>query len=99
MSNFKDFDISALQASESGIDAFFRDDPPAVPHLPPRSASKKKGPRQKVASLDQLEGFIRTAADTLVHKSDRDLWSLHKDAQGDFYIERRFDLTGGPVKG
>lgn len=65
-----------------------------------KSASTEKcASRKKVASLEQLSGFVRTASDTLVHKSNQDLWSLQKDANGEFFIERKFDNTGGPVKG
>lgn len=102
-----DFDLGSLESSNGGLDAFLGDNPGVTTPLgvekvasgqrqanPPRATG-----RTKVASLDQLNGFIRTAEDQLIHKSDRDLWSLRKDAQGDFYVERMFDETGAPLKG
>lgn len=62
--------------------------------------AKSASGRTKVGSLAQLNGFIRTAEDTLVHKSSRELWALRQEgADGDFYIERMFDEMGGPLKG
>ena len=97
-----DFDLGSLECSNGGLDAFFGDNPEVVSPLgvettPPRV--KVASGRTKVASLDQLSGFIRTAEDMLIHKSDRDLWSLRKDADGSFYVERMFDETGAPLKG
>jgi hypothetical protein len=100
----KDFDLGSLEATNSGLDAFLGDNPAVVTPLgveakvPPRARKAGLG-RTKVASLDQLSGFVRTAEETLIRKSDRDLWSLRKDAQGDFYVERMFDETGAPLKG
>lgn len=55
--------------------------------------------RTKVASVGQLAPFMRLSADTLIHKSQRDLWTLRKEADGDYYIERLFDDNGSPLKG
>lgn len=55
--------------------------------------------RTKVASIGQLAPFMRLSADTLIHKSQRDLWTLRKEADGNFYIERLFDDNGSPLKG
>lgn len=109
MSNYRDFNIGDVQSSAGGLDAFFEDTPEVVTPYGIRAAKKKEtlsGPtlqaassRKKVASLEQLEGFVRTASDTLVHKSNQDLWSLQKDEGGSFFIERKFDSSGGPVKG
>lgn len=104
-----DFDLGSLEVTNGGLDAFLSENPTVVAPLervasatpaPAPSGMKKAGAgRMRVASLEQLSGFIRTAEDTLVHKSDRDLWSLGKDANGDFYVERMFDDAGAPLKG
>ncbi len=107
MSN--DFDLGSLEVTNGGLDAFLSENPAVVAPLERMAAAKpapvptemkKAAPgRMRVASLEQLNGFIRTAEDTLVHKSDRDLWSLGKDANGDFFVERMFDDAGAPLKG
>jgi hypothetical protein len=87
----RDYDLGQIQSSgASGIDALFEREPQLV-----RPASKK----MRVASLQQLVGFQRVSAETLIHKSDRDLWSLKKEGDGKFYIERLFDDNGSPLKG
>lgn len=96
-----DFDLGSLQTSNGGLDAFLGDNPDVIAPLTtarPIVAARASG-RIRVASLTQLNGFVRTAEDTLVHKSDRDLWALRKDGSGEFYIERMFDETGAPLKG
>lgn len=92
----KDFDLGSLEGSASGLDAFFNDNPAIVS---PSPLVQKEASQTRVASLDQLKGFVRTASDTLIHKSTQDLWTLQKDAKGDFYIQRAFDSAGDPVKG
>lgn len=99
-----DFDLGGLQISNGGLDSFLGENPEVVTPLVASErlgakAPKKASGRTKVAALAQLDGFIRTAEDTLIHKSDRDLWSLRKDGGGDFYIERMFDEAGAPLKG
>jgi len=84
------FDISEMEVTGStGIDALLSREPQMVT---PTS-------RVRVASLQQLAGFHRLSADTLIHKSDRDLWSIRKDADGSLTIERMFDDNGKPIKG
>lgn len=98
----RDFDLSDVQGSSIGLDAFLGENPEVVGSVPIErrvAARAKLAGRVKIATLDQLRGFVRTAEDTLVHTSDRDLWALRKDAGGDFYIERMFDETGAPLKG
>jgi hypothetical protein len=86
-----DFDLGQIQISgASGIDALFEREPQMI------TAARPK--RVRVASLQQLVSFQRVSAETLVHKSNRDLWSLKKDGEK-FYIERLFDDTGKPLKG
>ncbi len=84
------FDLGQMEVSGSpGIDALFAREPQMV-------TAKS---RMRVASLQQLDGFVRLSADTLIHKSDRDLWSIRKDAEGGMMIERMFDDNGTPLKG
>lgn len=86
----KKFDLSKMEVTGStGIDALFAREPQMIT---PRT-------RVRVASLQQLDGFQRLSADTLIHKSDRDLWSIRKDADGALMIERMFDDNGEPLKG
>lgn len=86
----KKFDLSKMEVTGStGIDALFAREPQMI--TPPA--------RVRVASLQQLSGFHRLSADTLIHKSDRDLWSIRKDADGALMIERMFDDNGTPLKG
>lgn len=87
-----DFDLGNMQMSgASGLDALFEREPQMV--TPPKTAAKIR-----VASCAQLKGFTRLSAETLIHKSDRDLWTLK--AEGDkFFIERLFDDNGTPLKG
>jgi len=86
------YDLGQIQSSAaSGIDALFEREPQLVAPLKPK--------RMRVASLNQLVGFQRVSAETLIHKCDRDLWSLKKEGDGKFYIERLFDDNGSPLKG
>jgi hypothetical protein len=94
-----DFDLGDLQVTNGGLDAFLGETPEPVTPPPKLAAIPSRVGRMRVASLAQLTGFVRTAEDTLVHKSDRDLWSLRKDGHGEFYIERMFDDQGTPLKG
>lgn len=88
----RDFDFGDMQMSgASGLDALFEREPQMV--TPPQKTA-----RVRVASCAQLKGFTRLNAETLIHKSERDLWTLK--AEGDkFYIERLFDDSGVPLKG
>jgi len=93
MTTFKDFDLSTVEASATGMDAFFEDSPQEPQ---PKVAATT---RRKVDNVGQLNGFVRTASDTLVHKSSRELWSLQQSPDGEFFIERKFDSDGGPLGG
>lgn len=87
-----DYDLGQIQSSgATGIDALFEREPQLVASNRPKKI--------RVASLGQLSSFQRVSAETLVHKSDRDLWSLKKESDGKFYIERLFDDNGTPLKG
>lgn len=85
------FDVGQIQVTgSSGIDAMLARNPHIV--SPPKS-------RVRVASLNQLDGFQRLSKDTLIHKSDRDLWSIRKEGDGSMVIERMFDDNGTPIRG
>lgn len=109
-----DFDLGEIQTADaSGIDAMFEREASAETPLkiegsagldalferePHILMANQKG-RKKVASLGDLKGFIRLSAETLIHRSERDLWSLGKETDGQFYIHRLFDDGGEPLKG
>jgi hypothetical protein len=85
-----DFDLNSIQTQGSpGLDALFAQEPQLV---------EAKKSRRMVASIGDLKPFTRISAETLVHKSENDLWAL-KEADGKFYIERLFDDNGEPLKG
>ena len=85
----KDFDLGTIQVQEStGFDAFMARQPEVVT---PKTA------RKKVASLADLAGFVRIGTDTLVHKADKDLWSIKRQSDGSMFVERMFDDTGEPL--
>jgi hypothetical protein len=86
-----DFDLGGVEVTgSSGIDALFTRDPQMV--TPTRK-------RAKVASLADLSGFTRLSADSLIHKSTRDLWAIRREEDGSLAIERVFDDNGSPLKG
>lgn len=85
------FDLGGFEVQGStGMDAFFAREPQMI--TPP-------GSRVRVASLQQLSGFTRLSSDMLIHKSDRDLWSIKREANGTMVIERMFNDNGKPLKG
>lgn len=87
------FDLGQMEVSgATGLDALFERNPAMVKPL-------QKAARVRVASVGQLQSFTRLSTETLIHKSNRDLWSLQKEADGQFYIERLFDDNGEPLKG
>jgi len=88
MSNF---DLGQMEmGAASGLDALFEREPDMVtPH---------KTARVRVASCAQLKSFTRLSAETLIHKSDKDLWTIKAEG-GQFFIERLFDDNGNPLKG
>jgi len=53
--------------------------------------------RIKVASLADLFAFDRIGNNTLVHKAQKDLWSIESD-EGGVHISRLFDNSGEPLK-
>lgn len=88
----KDFDLGDIQVSgATGLDSMLSREK----HI----LTKKASGRTKVASLTDLKPFVRLSSDTLIHRSDNDLWSLKKEADGSYFIERLFDDNGEPIKG
>jgi hypothetical protein len=88
----QNFDLGQIEVSGApGLDALFQREA----HL----LSPHKVHRTKVASIKDLHSFVRLSSDTLIHKSDRDLWALKKEADGNYFIERLFDDNGEPLKG
>jgi hypothetical protein len=84
-----DFDLGSIEVSGStGLDALFKREPELV-----------RASRVRVASVQDLRPFIRLSEETLIHKSNRDLWALKKESDGTFVIERLFDDNGQPLKG
>ena len=47
-----------------------------------------------------MTAFSRLGGDSsvLVHKAERDLWSLEKDPTGSVFVRRLFDETGEPLR-
>ena len=95
MSDFKMDQFES--ASASGMDALFEAEPQIVsPVGTAKEASVPK--RTRVASLQQLQGFVRVGSDTLINKATNDLWALRKEGDN-FFIERLFQDDGQPLKG
>jgi hypothetical protein len=85
------FDFDQFEtAGASGLDALFAREPQLM--------SLPKTARVRVASVQTLKPFERVSAETLVHKSNRDLWAIKKEGEN-FFIERLFDDNGSPLKG
>lgn len=59
---------------------------------------KKKVDLKKVASLDDLTGFIRISNDTLINKANRDLWRVEEDDEGNLLVYRLFDSNESLLK-
>jgi hypothetical protein len=89
MSN-RNFDLSRFEVQGStGLDAFFSREPEIVTPTPHRV---------RVASIRDLSPFIRLSNDELIHKAERDLWSIKREPSGSMYVERMFDDNGSPLK-
>jgi len=87
-----DFDLAQMEVSgATGMDALFKREEHLLTPYP-------KG-RVKVATIKDLHQFVRLSSDTLIHKSDRDLWALKKEGEGGYFIERLFDDNGEPLRG
>lgn len=78
----------------------FLQDLPSCPYDDPEvfRQAKIEGPRFRVASAQDLQGFTRIAnSNTLIRKADRDFWTLVQGEDGTFYIERLCDDDGNPL--
>jgi hypothetical protein len=93
-----DFKLDQIQTGSSGMDAFFEQEPQMIQPFGQKAAATTRPPRIKVGSLAQLNGFNRISAETLIHKSTQDLWTITNEG-GDLYIQRLFSDNGGPLKG
>lgn len=86
-----DFELNSIETQgAAGLDALFASQPQFV---------EPKRARRMVASVQDLKAFTRISSETLVNKSQNDLWALKREADGNFYIERLFDDNGEPLKG
>lgn len=82
------FELGEMQvAGANGLDSLFE-----------REAHILRPHRRRVASIADLKQFIRVAEDTLIHRSEKELWALRKEADGKYFIERLFDDNGEPLK-
>jgi len=92
-----DFDFKDMESQTTGLDAFFAAEPEIV--TPVGQAKQASAPKRvSITTLDQLKGFRRVSSDTLVNKATADLWSIGKDDNGGFYVQRLFD-GDQPLKG
>lgn len=57
--------------------------------LTTKKASRKKV--SKIVKLADLDGFMKVSKDLLIHKSERDLWAMETDDDGNILISRLFD--------
>lgn len=88
------YDVGQMEMGAApGLDSLFAREESLVRPL------KVASGRTKIASMSDLKPFLRLSSDTLIHKSDRELWSLKKEADGSFFVERLFDDNGDPLKG
>jgi hypothetical protein len=93
-----DFKLDQIQTGSSGMDAFFEQEPQIIQPFGQKAAAITKPARVKIGSLAQLDGFHRISAETLIHKSTQDLWTIANEG-GELYIQRLFSDNGGPLKG
>ena len=92
------YNLGDIESGPSGgLDAFFAAEPQIVTPTGQGNPTQRQA-RIRVGSLQQLNGFQRLSADTLVHKSTNDLWALRKEGES-FFIERLFQDDGKPLKG
>lgn len=47
----------------------------------------------KLSSIDDFFDFYRIGNNTLVHKAEKDLWTVAENGKGEVIIERLFDPT------
>jgi len=54
--------------------------------------------RIRVASMKDLQGFVKVAQNQFVRKCDQELWSLEQDEDGSYYVARLVAEDGRPIK-
>lgn len=85
----RDYNLSSIEGNEAtGLDSYLGG-----------GTVKTASARVKIASLGDLDGFLRTSSDTLIHKAQGDLWSIQRTSSGELFVERMFDGEGEPLKG
>ncbi len=53
----------------------------------------------KLSSIGDLSDFYRTSKETLVHKSEKDLWKIKENKKGEVIIHRLFEPNSNePIK-
>lgn len=97
---YRDFDVSSVFMHDSGVDDFFGEGDSLDAELSAlygESAGADLPNTFRVANVKALGGFRRIASDTLVRKSEKDLWSLRQTEDGEWVVERLFDDEGKPL--
>lgn len=96
-----EFPMDKVSSQNTGVDAFLSDEDEERDVI---SGDKRasdddlqKG-RIRVASVSQLDGFTRVSSNTLVRMSEKDLWEITEDENGDYVVERLFDDNGNPLE-
>ena len=75
MNFFKDF----VWSTNSDLEDFFKT----------KKASRKK--TSKIMKMADFDNFIKVGNDLLIHKSDKDLWAMDTDDDGNIVVSRLFD--------
>ena len=93
LKNLQDFQLGNFSYRNAGFDDFLSDSS-SEGMIHTASAPS----RIKVASVGDLSGFERYAnSDTLIRKSEKDLWALTKNDDGDLVLEALYDDDGKPL--
>lgn len=94
MADYDDFDFDTFVMADSGMDSFLAD----TSSLKTATKLASGSHTIRISSVKDLEGFRRVAHDTLVRKSENDLWELKQSGDGEWLIERLCDDNGDPLK-
>lgn len=106
-----DWELDGMSMGASGMDGYWdqKDKESAIPPEVARHRRKRrkrarqrrnrsKG-RKRVASMADLDGFVRVAGtNTLIRKSEQDLWELKEDDDGEMVVEPLYDDDGEPLR-
>lgn len=96
-----DFPMDKVTSKNTGVDAFLSDDDEKKDVIHGDRTASEKALRTgsiRVASVSQLDGFTRVSSNTLVRMSEKDLWEIKEDDNGDYVVERLFDDDGNPLE-